>query len=108
MFQASVDPSKNLLIFAFSGEVTAAETERWKNELPAMLIQLKSGFKLLSDFSRVESIDFASASNIEIVMDMLNKAGIEKVVRIIARPHQDIGLSIMSLFHYRRCVSIIT
>lgn len=108
MFQASTDPSQNLLKFAFSGNVTPNETARWKNELPNLLAQLKSGFKLLSDFSGVESIDLACAPDIEVVMDLLNKAGIEKVVRVITHPRQDIGLSIMSLFHYRRCVSIVT
>ena len=108
MFQAEVDSSKNLLTFAFSGRVTREETTRWKNELPNLLTKLKPDFKLLSDFSGVESIDVACAPDIETVMDSLNKAGIVKVVRIISHPRQDIGLSIMSLFHYRRCISIVT
>jgi hypothetical protein len=108
MFQANADPSKNLLTLAFSGAVTPAETTRWIGELPGLLSKLKPGFKLLSDFSAVESIDFACAPDIEVAMDLLNKAGIVKVVRVIAHPRQDIGLSIMSLFHYRRCISIVT
>jgi hypothetical protein len=108
MFKGESDPSKNLLTIVFSGRVTPSETTRWKNELPGMLSQLKSGFKLLSDFSGVESIDVACAPDIEEVMDLLNEAGIVKVVRVIAHPRQDIGLSIMSLFHYRRCISIVT
>jgi hypothetical protein len=108
MFQANTDPSQNLLTFALSGNITRSETTRWKGELPDQLTGLKSGFKLLSDFSGVESIDVNCAPDIEVVMDLLNRAGVEKVVRVIAHPRQDIGLSIMSLFHYRRCVSIIT
>jgi hypothetical protein len=108
MLQANTDPSQHLLTFAFSGNITRGDTTRWKSELPAQLAGLKSGFKLLSDFSGVESIDVACAPDIEVVMDLLNRAGVEKVVRVIAHPRQDIGLSIMSLFHYRRCVSIIT
>ena len=108
MLDANTDPSQNLLTFAFSGQVTRSETTRWKGELPAMLATLKSGFKLLSDFSRVESFDLSCAPDIEEVMDLLNEAGLVKVVRVIAHPRQDIGLSIMSVFHYRRCVSIIT
>jgi hypothetical protein len=108
MFEANADASKNLLTFAFSGRITRSDTARWKGELPAHLATLKAGFKLLSDFSGVESFDVACAPDIETVMDLLNEAGLEKVVRIITHPRQDIGLSIMSLFHYRRCVSIIT
>jgi hypothetical protein len=108
MFEVAVDQSKNLLTFAFSRNVTPDETRRWKEGLPDLLGQLKSGFKLLSDFSTVESMDLACAPDVEIAMDLLDCAGIGKVVRVIAHPRQDIGLSIMSLFHYRRCISIVT
>ena len=108
MFEAKTDPSQNLLTFAFSGKVIRSETTHWKNELPGQLATLKSGFKLLSDFSRVESFDVACAPDVEVVMDLLNEAGLVKVVRIISHPRQDIGLSIMSLFHYRRHIPIVT
>jgi len=108
MFQAHADPSKNLLTFAFSGSVTKSETTRWRGEVRGLLAKLKPGFKLLSDFSGVESFEVACAPDIEAVMDSLNEAGIVKVVRIITHPRQDIGMSIMSLFHYRRCISIVT
>jgi hypothetical protein len=108
MFLAEVDPPKNLLTFAFTQNVTSDETRRWKEGLPDLLSKLKPGFKLLSDFSGVESMDLACAPDIEIVMDLLDCARIAKVVRVIAHPHQDIGLSIMSLFHYRRGIAIVT
>jgi hypothetical protein len=108
MFQAEADSTKNLLAFTFSQNVTPDETRRWKNGLPDLLSKLKPGFKLLSDFSGVESMDLACAPDIEIAMDLLDCAGIGKVVRVITHPRQDIGLSIMSLFHYRRCISIVT
>ena len=59
MFQANADPSKNLLTFTFSQNVTPDETRRWNAELSGLLAKLKPGFKLLSDFSGVESIDIA-------------------------------------------------
>jgi len=108
MFEAKADTSENLLTFAFSGNVTRSETTRWKGELPSLLARLKTGFKLLSDFSGVESFEVGCAPDVEEAMDLLNEAGIVKVVRIIVHPRQDIGLSIMSLFHYRRCISIVT
>src|SRR5437763_1029665 len=108
MFDTEVDPSENQLKFAFSKNVTPDETRRWKDALPDLLSKLKPGFKLLSDFSGVESMDLACAPDIEIAMDLLDCAGIVKVVRVISHPRQDIGLSIMSLFHYRRCISIVT
>jgi hypothetical protein len=41
-------------------------------------------------------------------MDACDKAGISKIVRIIPCPRKDIGLKIMSCFHYRRSVSFVT
>jgi hypothetical protein len=41
-------------------------------------------------------------------MDACNRAGVQKVVRIIPEPEKDIGFGIMSLFHYRRGVQIVT
>lgn len=108
MFKANADTSKNLLTFSFSGNITQSETTAWKGELPGLLRDLKPGFKLLSDFSGVESFALECAPDIETVMDLLNQKGVAKVVRIITHPKQDIGLSIMSLFHYRRCISIVT
>jgi hypothetical protein len=108
MFQVEVDKPTNLLKFAFSGRVTTDDTGRWRAQLGGLLEQLPTGFKLLSDFSGVESIDLACAPDIEFVMEMLDKAGVAKVVRIITHPRQDIGMSIMSLFHYRRRVVIVT
>jgi hypothetical protein len=53
-------------------------------------------------------MDLACAPDIEFAMDLFDKAGIAKVVRIISDPAKDIGFSIMSLFHYRRRIPIIT
>jgi hypothetical protein len=108
MFKAEVDKSKNLLKFVFSQRVTPDETARWREKLGGLLAETRPGFKLLSDFSGLESMDFACAPDVEVVMDLCNKAGISKVVRIITDPRQDIGLNIMSLFHYPRRIPIVT
>ncbi|HEY2082565.1 MAG TPA: hypothetical protein VGI88_07235 [Verrucomicrobiae bacterium] len=108
MFQAEVDKSKNLLKFVFSAHVTKEETTRWRSDLGGVLEQMRPGFKLLSDLSGVDSIDDACASDFEYAMEQLDKAGMARVVRIITHPRQDIGLSIMSLFHYRRRIVIVT
>jgi hypothetical protein len=41
-------------------------------------------------------------------MDLMSKLGVAKVVRVIPDPHKDIGLNIMSLFHYPRRIPIVT
>ena len=108
MLQVEADQSRNLLKLAFSRRVTADETRRWREKLPTLLAQLKPGFRLWSDFTGLESMERECASDLEHVMDLCNEAGVAKVVRVIPDPRQDIGLNIMSLFHYRRRVLIVT
>lgn len=108
MFRAEADKSKNLLRFSFSGRVTPEETARWRDKLPGLLAELAPAFKLLNDFSALDSMDVACAPDIEFGMELCDKAGIAKVVRIISDPSKDIGFSIMSLFHYRRRIPIVT
>jgi len=108
MIQTEVDKPNNLLKFTYSQHVTPEETRHWREKIPGLLSELRPGFKLFNDFSGVTAMDHACAPDVEAAMEMFNKAGIEKVVRVITHPRQDIGLSIMSLFHYRRCISIVT
>jgi hypothetical protein len=88
--------------------VTPDETHAWREKIGAVLGQLRPGFKLLADFTFMESMDYACAPDVEYAMDLCNEAGVAKVVRVIPDPRLDIGMSIMSLFHYPRSVSIIT
>jgi len=108
MFQIEVDKPKNLLKFTFSQHVTLDETRRWREQLAGLLAELQPGFRLLSDLSGLEIMDPECSAEIEFGMDLLNHAGISQVVRVIPDPRKDIGFNIMSHFHYRRGVRIVT
>jgi hypothetical protein len=41
-------------------------------------------------------------------MDLCNQKGISKIVRIIPDSQKDIGFNILSLFHYRHGIPIVT
>jgi anti-anti-sigma regulatory factor len=72
------------------------------------LTKLQSGFRLLADLSELQSMDVACAPFIEKAMDMCNEKGASMVVRVIPDPQRDIGLQIMSIFHYGGDVKIVT
>lgn len=108
MFQIETDKSKNLLHFVFSGHVTPEETRRWREQLCQFVVTLQPGFALLSDLSGLELMDLECVPDIEWSMEALDEAGIASVVRIIPDPRKDIGMNIMSRFHYRRHVRIVT
>jgi len=108
MVHVESDKTKGLLTIRFSGGVTPEQTRRSLAELERLAEELPRGFKLLSDLSRLESMDVACSADIERAMDICDCNGVAKVIRIIPDPSKDIGLNIMSLFHYRQGIPIVT
>ena len=108
MFQAEVDKTKNLLRVTYAQRVGPEETKRAAETAQRLLADLQPGFRLLTDLSRLEEMELACVPHIRKLMDLCNKKGVDAVVRVIPDPHKDIGFNILSLFHYRRRVRIVT
>lgn len=108
MHEAQLDKAANLLRIAYSGRVSAGETKEAAEQLRLLLPDLKPGFRLLADLTALELMDVASVPYIRLMMDLCNAARVATVVRVIPDPHKDIGLNILSLFHYRHDVHIVT
>ena len=108
MIKFEVDEPKRLLTIRYRGVVRAKETEKGLEQIRNGLAKLRSGFRLLADLTELESMDVKCAPFIEKAMDMCNEKGASMVVRVIPDPHRDIGLQIMSVFHYSGDVQIIT
>jgi hypothetical protein len=108
MFQVELDKPKNLLKISYAQHVGPEDTKGVEAQAPTLLADLRPGFRLLTDMSDLESMDLACVPYIKRMMDLCNKKGIEMVVRVIPDPQKDIGLNILSLFHYRRRVRIVT
>jgi len=105
-FEANVP--KRLLEIRYGGVVRPEECEKGLDQLRASLAQLETGFRVLVDLTALESMDVKCAPFIEKAMDLCNEKGASTVVRIIPDPHRDIGMTIMSIFHYRGDVRIST
>jgi len=103
-----VDEPKRLLAIRYHGVVRAEETEKGLEQIRNGLTKLQRGFRLLADLSELQSMDVSCAPFIEKAMDMCNEKGASMVVRVIPDPHRDIGLQIMSIFHYGGDVQILT
>jgi len=108
MFQAEADKTKNLLRVTYAQRVGPEETRRAAETVQRVLADLQPGFRLLTDLSGLEEMDLACVPHLKKMMDACNKKGVDAVVRVIPDPHKDIGLNILSLFHYRRRVRIVT
>lgn len=108
MFETGFDKTKNLLHVAFSGHVDREEAKQCTEEMALLFSDTKPGFRLLTDLTNLETMDIACVPFIKKVMDLSNKNGVRTVIRVIPDPHKDIGFNILSLFHYRREIHIVT
>ena len=108
MFQVEVDESKNLLTVRFWQHVGPDDAKAVFQQAATLLPRLPPGFRLLTDLSGLESMEMACVPDIRGMMDACNKQGVDMIVRVVPDPRKDIGLNILSLFHYRRRVQIVT
>jgi hypothetical protein len=102
MFLATTNQAKRLLYLRYSERVDAAELERAREELAGLLAELPSGFRLLADFTGLEAMAVDCAEELGHLMDLVDAKGVSTVVRVIPDPKKDIGMNILTLFHYRR------
>jgi anti-anti-sigma regulatory factor len=108
VYAVETDEPRNLLTIRYQGLVAPEETERAVEKIGTALAKLQLGFRLLADLTGLQSMDVACAPHIEKAMDLCNEKGASIVVRVIPDPTRDIGLQIMSVFHYDGRVRIVT
>jgi hypothetical protein len=108
MFSIEASDDKRLIKIIWSGQVHSEEMRRCAEEVGVTTAKMRPGFRLLADFSDLESMDSAGAPYIGSVMDLCMARQIEHVVRVIPDPRKDIGLNIMSYFHYGSKVRVTT
>jgi hypothetical protein len=66
------------------------------------------GFRVLADFRWLESMDPGTARHVAEIMDALAQKQVASVTRVMPDPHRDIGLNILSQFHYGPQIRIAT
>jgi len=108
MYAVELDQSKRLLVISAVQRVTAAEAKLAAQRVRELLQDVLPGFRVLADFRWLDSMDSASAHYIAEIMDALAKKGLASVTRVIPDPHKDIGLNILSQFHYGPEIQIAT
>lgn len=106
--QVTSDSKKNILKISFAGKITTKDMPYLKEQISKELVHLNKGFSLHTDLTDLFFMETKCAPFIKKVMELMRDKGIELVVRIIPDSSKDIGLSIMSRFHYRHGIKIIT
>jgi hypothetical protein len=108
MYSVELDRSKRLLVISAVRKVTADEAKLAAEQIRDLLRDVAPGLHLLADFRWLESMDSAAARHIAEIMDALAEKNVTSVTRVIPDPHKDIGLNILSQFHYGPDVTITT
>jgi anti-anti-sigma regulatory factor len=108
MYAVELDRSKRLLVISAAQKVTAEEAKMAAQRIREALQDVAPGFHVLADFRELQSMDSAAAPHIASMMDALAEKEVASVTRVIPDPHKDIGLNILSQFHYGPHVQIAT
>ena len=108
MYAVELDRSKRLLVISAAAKVTAEEAKMAAQQVREVLYDIAPGFHALADFRWLESMDPAAAAHIAKIMDALAEKHVASVTRVMPDPHKDIGLNILSQFHYGMDVKIAT
>ena len=105
MVLVSANKKEQLLVITFSGRVEADQIV--PENVAAMLADLQPGFCVLADLSTLESMSVGCAPEIAKTMELCAAKGVESIVRVIPDPTKDIGLTILSRFHYHDKVRMV-
>jgi anti-anti-sigma regulatory factor len=108
MFLIETDTTRQLLVLTVSGTVTADESKETLARVREKLEEMTPGFVALIDFRFLQSMSANGAPSIAQIMDAFAARGVRAVVRVMPDPHKDIGLNILSPFHYGRDVRLMT
>lgn len=108
MYAVELDQSKRLLVISAAQRVTAEEANLAAQRIRELLQDVAPGFHVLADFRWLESMDPAAARHIAEIMDALAEKGVASVTRVMPDPRKDIGLNILSQFHYGPDITITT
>jgi len=108
MFVVEADTTKQLLVLSVAGTVSADESRETAARVRETLEEMSPGFVALADFRWLESMSPAAAPFVAQIMDAFVAKKVSAVVRVMPDPHKDIGLNILSSFHYGPEVRLMT
>ena len=108
MYAVELDQSKRLLVISALQRVTAEQVEAVAYRVRDLLHDIAPGFRVLVDFRWLDSMDSPVAPHLAEIMETLTQKGVASVARVMPDPHKDIGLNILSQFHYGPDIPITT
>jgi anti-anti-sigma regulatory factor len=108
MYAVELDQSKRLLVISATRGVTAEQVKAVAQRVRELLQDIAPGFSVLVDFRWLDLMESAAAPHLAEIMEILTEKGVASVARVMPDPHKDIGLNILSQFHYGPQIQIAT
>jgi hypothetical protein len=108
MFVVEIDSSRRFVVISVAGHVTVEEVRDAAQRVRDVLANAEPGFVGLADFRWLDSMATGAAEFIAKIMDAFAAKKVSAVVRVVPDPHKDIGLNILSQFHYGPEVRLLT
>lgn len=108
MFVFETDTTKRLFVLSVTGSITADEAKETVAPIAERVREMEPGFVALIDFRWLESMSSSAAPYVAQIMDAFAAQKVSAVVRVMPDPHRDIGLNILSPFHYGPDVRLMT
>ena len=108
MVNVRYDRKRNTVIVEFEGNVDAEQAKQFFSDLEKVHPKPENNFKLLTDFSLVDIMDFSVKREIEKAMDLFNAQGVTEIIRVIPDANMDIGFNLMSAAHYSKQIKVHT
>ena len=108
MYSVELDRSKRLLVISALQRVTAEQARQAAQQVRELLENVGPGFRVLADFRWLDSMDATAAPHVAQMMDAVAEKQVASVTRVMPDPHKDIGLNILSQFHYGPEIRIST
>jgi len=108
VYAVELDRAKRLLVITAAQRVTGEEVKAIAERVRELLRDVAPRLHVLADFRWLESMDSAAAPHLAEIMDALAEKEVASVTRVMPDPHKDIGLNILSQFHYGPDVQIAT
>ena len=108
MISVETDKAKRLLVISAAGHISKDEVKQAAEQVRKTLRDVPPGLRALTDFRWLESMRPSAAPHIAEIMDALAEKQVASVIRIIPDPGKDIGLNILSQFHYSHELPIST
>jgi len=108
MFLVTYNKRKQILCLTYIGVVTPGEIDSCREEIIEVLPDFKPGFGLLVDMTQLTTMGLECIEAIGRNMETADRAGVGTVVRVIPDPNKDIGMNILSVFHYHNHPRIVT